>query len=53
MIGGTRAGDPPRQTDCGPADSRQERVFTAATFLGRYGREWLNVIATATNAWAA
>ncbi len=36
-----------------PGGAPQERYFTAATFLGRYGTAWLDAIAGATDEWAA
>ncbi|MBP7622024.1 MAG: bacillithiol biosynthesis BshC, partial [Gemmatimonadales bacterium] len=36
-----------------PGGTPQERHLTAATFLARYGRSWLDRIVTATDAWAA
>lgn len=36
-----------------PGGAPQERRLTAATFLARYGRAWLDRIVVATDAWAA
>ena len=36
-----------------PGGVPQERHLTAATFLARYGRRWLDRIVAATDAWAA
>ncbi|MBK7596264.1 MAG: bacillithiol biosynthesis cysteine-adding enzyme BshC [Gemmatimonadetes bacterium] len=36
-----------------PGGVPQERHLTAATFLARYGRSWLDRIVAATDAWAA
>ncbi|MBK6495480.1 MAG: bacillithiol biosynthesis cysteine-adding enzyme BshC [Gemmatimonadetes bacterium] len=36
-----------------PGGTPQERHLTAATFLARYGRSWLDRIVAATDAWAA
>lgn len=36
-----------------PGGAPQERHFTAATFLGRYGTAWLDAIVEATERWAA
>jgi uncharacterized protein YllA (UPF0747 family) len=35
-----------------PHGKPQERVFTAATFLGRYGNAWLNSLFEVISAWA-
>jgi bacillithiol biosynthesis cysteine-adding enzyme BshC len=36
-----------------PGSAPQERHLTAATFLARYGKAWLDRIVAATDAWAA
>ncbi len=36
-----------------PGGAPQERHLTAATFLARYGQQWLERIVAATDAWAA
>ncbi len=36
-----------------PGGAPQERRLTAATFLARYGQDWLDLIAAATDRWAA
>lgn len=36
-----------------PGGAPQERHLTAATFLARYGRSWLDLIVEATDRWAA
>jgi hypothetical protein len=38
--------------DLRPHGKPQERVFTAATFLGRYGDAWLNGVFESVAAWA-